>query len=282
MGWHETCKLSYNGAMFDLAVVERRLPVAGLGMPLIFQPHIGSTQTLAAELAASGATDGTLVVADEQTEGKGRHGRRWHTPSGSALAFSLILRPSLPEAASGNRELAAWNLLGALAAAGALEALGALPAIKWPNDVLLKERKVAGVLLDVAWIDQHIDSLVLGIGVNVYAESVPPEDAVDYPTTSVEQAVGFRPSREDLLLQIVERIGLLSQPLNAEAVLDGVNQRLAFRGRPVEVGTGEADVQGILVALGEEGEIVLRTEGQGEMRLSGADPHLRPLDGLRE
>jgi biotin-(acetyl-CoA carboxylase) ligase len=147
---------------------------------------------------------------------------------------------------------------------------------------LLKERKVAGVLLDVAWIDQHIDSLVLGIGVNVYAESVPPEDAVDYPTTSVEQAVGFRPSREDLLLQIVERIGLLSQPLNAEAVLDGVNQRLAFRGRPVEVGTGEADVQGILVALGEEGEIVLRTEGQGEMRLSGADPHLRPLDGLRE
>jgi BirA family biotin operon repressor/biotin-[acetyl-CoA-carboxylase] ligase len=251
-------------------------------MPLIFQPHIGSTQTLAAELAASGAIHGTLLVADEQTEGKGRHGRRWHTPPGSALAFSLILRPGLAEAAGGSRELAAWNLLGALATAEALEALGARPAIKWPNDVLLEGRKVAGVLLDVAWIDQRIDSLVLGIGVNVFAESVPPQDAVDFPTTSVEETVGYRPGREDLLLQIVERIGRLSQPLDAGAVLDGVNERLAFRGLPVEVGTGETEVQGILIALGEQGEIVIRPAGQDELRLSGANPHLRPLDRPRE
>jgi len=282
LAWHETCKPSYNVAMFDVAAVERRMPAGGLGLPLIFQPRVGSTQTLARELVAAGATHGTLVVADEQTEGRGRHGRRWFTPPSSALAFSLILRPSPPTGTPSNCQLAAWNLLGALALAEALEALGAQPAIKWPNDVLLKEQKVAGVLLEVGWVDLTVDSLLMGIGVNVFADAVPPGTAVDYPTTSVEQAVGYQPGREDLLVKIIERIGVHWQSLNPPAIVAGVNQRLAYRGRGVQVSTGTTTLQGILVAVGAEGEIVLKVECEGDVHLAGADPHLRPLDGPRE
>jgi BirA family biotin operon repressor/biotin-[acetyl-CoA-carboxylase] ligase len=280
--WHETCKPSYNVTMFDAASVERRLPAGGLGLPLIFQPRVGSTQTLASELAAAGATHGTLVVADEQTEGRGRHGRRWFTPPGSGLAFSLVLRPNLSSGAAGSRQLAAWNLLGALALAEALEALGARPAIKWPNDVLLEGRKVAGVLLEVEWVEATVASLLIGIGVNVFAGAAPPGAAVDYPATSVEEALGSRPSREDLLLNIVGRIDAHCQVLDPPAIVAGVNQRLAYRGQGVQVGTGSALKQGILVAVSEEGEIVLRVEGEGDVHLSGADPHLRPLDVPRE
>jgi BirA family transcriptional regulator, biotin operon repressor / biotin---[acetyl-CoA-carboxylase] ligase len=268
--------------MLDVAAVERCLPAGGVGLPLIFQPRIGSTQSLASELAAAGATHGTLVVADEQTEGRGRHGRRWFTPPGSALAFSLILRPKPSQEAGSIRQLAACNLLGALALAEALEALGARPAIKWPNDVLLKECKVGGVLLEVGWIDQVVDSLVIGIGLNVFAVSLPPALVVDYPATSVEEAIGRQPSREDLLVKIVERIGVHSQALDPTAIIAGVNQRLAFRGLPVQVSTGSATVEGILGYVGEQGEIIVRVEGEGEVQLSGSDPHLRPLEAPRE
>lgn len=263
--------------MFDTALVDRLLPSEGLGLPLIFRPSVGSTQTLASELAAAGATHGTLVVADEQTEGRGRHGRRWFTPPGSALAFSLILRPTLTRAPT-RSQLAAWNLLGALAVAEALEELGVRPAIKWPNDVLLNGLKVAGVLLEVGWVDQTIENLLMGIGVNVLAGAVPPAAAVDFPASSIEGALGYPPSREELLARIVGRIGANCRALDPPTIVAGVNQRLAYQGREVQVGTGSVTTQGMLSCVGEEGEVVLQVEGEGEVHLAGADPHLRPLE----
>jgi BirA family transcriptional regulator, biotin operon repressor / biotin---[acetyl-CoA-carboxylase] ligase len=268
--------------MFDIASVERRLPVAGLGRPLLFEARVGSTQSLAGALAAAGAAHGTLVVADEQTEGRGRHGRRWLTPAGSALAFSLILRPGLSPGEARSRELAAWNLVGAVAVSEALEGLGAQPQIKWPNDVLLGGRKVAGVLLEISWIDQRLDSLVLGIGANVHAGSVPPASEVDFPTTCVEEALGRRPSREDLLVGIVQQIGQACDPLDPARIVAKVNQRLAFLGRPVRVTTGTSATEGRLVAVGDEGEIVIRESGGRQVSLAGGDPHLRPLDDEAE
>ncbi|MCJ7512176.1 MAG: biotin--[acetyl-CoA-carboxylase] ligase [Anaerolineales bacterium] len=264
--------------MLNAASAERRLPAQGLGLPLVFHPRLDSTNSLAAELATAGAPHGTLVVAEEQTAGRGRHGRGWSTPPGSALAFSLILRPALPGGEARSRQLAAFNLVGAVALAEALEDLGARPAIKWPNDVLLSDRKVAGVLIEVSWVDQAIDSLVLGVGLNVYAEAEPPEAEVDYPATSVEAAIGFRPSREDLLVQIVGRIGSHCQRIDPPAIMAEVNQRLAFCGRRVSVRSGVKTWQGVLLAIGEGGEIILDVPGEGEVRIAGSDPHLRPLD----
>ncbi len=269
---------AYNVSMLDAAWLERRLPVHGMGRPLVFHPRLGSTNTLAAELAAGGADEGVLVVAEEQTEGRGRHGRPWRTPPGSALALSLVLRPKIPAGRPADAHLAAFNIVGALAVAEALEALGARPGIKWPNDVLLAERKVAGVLLEVSWVEGWVSHLVLGIGVNVYVEAAPPEAEVDFPATSVEAAIGRRVSREELLVAIVEQVGLRCRPIDPPAVVAAANERLAFRDRTVEVSSGGQTWRGRLMGIGPGGEALLAVPGLGEVHVAGSDPRLRPVD----
>jgi BirA family biotin operon repressor/biotin-[acetyl-CoA-carboxylase] ligase len=198
------------------------------------------------------------------------------------LAFSLILRPEPSEQPPSAATLAAWNQVGALATAEALEGVGPPPRVKWPNDVLLNGRKVGGVLLEVVWADQVVESLLLGVGLNVLAGSAPPATEVDFPATSVEEAVGSRPDREQLLVRIVERIGVHSQAQDPAAIVAAVNQRLAYRGQRVQVSTGERTDQGILERVGEEGEVVLSVEGGETLRLSGSDPHLRPVNAWPE
>ena len=145
------------------------LPAGGLSDELHFYASIGSTNDRAKELAQGGAPEGTLVVADEQTAGRGRAGRSWFSPAGAGLAFSVVLRP----AASRPEAIGVWTALGALATRAALLRLGTSPTIKWPNDVLLKRGKVAGVLAEAVWEDNAVTSVVIGIGGNVRPESVP-------------------------------------------------------------------------------------------------------------
>jgi BirA family transcriptional regulator, biotin operon repressor / biotin---[acetyl-CoA-carboxylase] ligase len=137
------------------------LPGGRLGGPLRAYRSLESTQTLARAWAAAGAPEGALVLADHQTAGRGQHGRPWTAPGGTALLFSLILRPSLP--------VARWPeipLATGCAVAEGLEAVAAVTAeLKWPNDVLVAGRKVAGILAE--GVASTPPLVVLGIGVNV-------------------------------------------------------------------------------------------------------------------
>src|SRR5512137_455549 len=137
------------------------IPLSGLR---IFE-SLGSTNDEAASWIAGGAADWSLVIADEQTAGRGRGDTRWLTPKGTALAFSLVLRQPLPKAEHSAR-LAG---LGALGVAEAFTVYSLQPSIKWPNDVLLDGRKTAGVLVESMWTGERLDASVLGIGVNVLA-----------------------------------------------------------------------------------------------------------------
>ena len=139
---------------------------------------IGSTNDEALTWASQGATDLSMVIADEQTAGRGRSRRKWFTPPGSALAFSLILRPSKVELVFPTRITG----LGALALTDALLPIGLAPKIKWPNDILIKGRKVAGILVESVWSGDVLLASILGMGVNVLKASTPPKDGIGFPS----------------------------------------------------------------------------------------------------
>ena len=117
------------------------------------------------------------MIADEQTQGRGRLNRKWFTPKSSALAFSLILRPSAPMRPHLSRTVG----LAALSIAESCLKHGLNPQIKWPNDILLNGRKTAGILVESVWSGEDVDSLVIGMGINVHKDSVPPAEYVAIP-----------------------------------------------------------------------------------------------------
>ena len=215
----------------SLRAALERLPIASLH----FHASAGSTNDIALQaLEHTHPPDLTLIVADTQTAGRGRLQRQWVTLPGSALAFSLIIRPTAAEAAW----LGFFAPLAGLAVALALEDLGLRPEIKWPNDVLLNRRKVCGVLVESVWEGSQVRGCVVGVGVNVAPSSVPPVDQVMYPAGCVEQALGQPVAREALLASILKYFIQHRPSLGTPPFLQAWQQRLAFKGEPVRVEPG--------------------------------------------
>ncbi len=216
--------------------------LAGLPVKHIrYFERLGSTNDEAARWVLHDAPDLALVVADEQTAGKGRLGRKWITPSGAALAFSLVLRPEVETAAV----LPRCSALGALAVCEALKELYALkPEIKWPNDVLLDRRKVAGILAETTWSGEEASSLVLGIGINVapasISEAALPKSLLLFPAACIEEFLDRPADRQQLLRLVLERLVAWRPRLALQEFLDAWEARLAFQGEWVQVLTGEA------------------------------------------
>ncbi|HUF39027.1 MAG TPA: biotin--[acetyl-CoA-carboxylase] ligase [Anaerolineales bacterium] len=247
--------------------------------PLEYHPTLPSTTDLAAERLDSGSPDLTLIVADEQTAGRGRRGRRWHTPPGAALAFSLVLRPN-PDT-----PLWAHAPLGALAVHSALTDAYGLPAeIKWPNDVLVGGKKVCGVLAEAHWQGDRLAGVVLGIGVNVAPEAVPPGE-LPFPAGSVAGALeaagrSAAVDRWELLAGILSALLEWRAQTGAAAFLSAWEARLAYLGREVVVGElaggPEARIHaaGVLAGLAPEGALRLQTE-TGEITIPAGELSLR-------
>ncbi len=222
-----------------------------------FFERIGSTNDEALVWAASGAPDLSLVYAEEQTSGRGRGGRRWFTPPGAALAFSLILRP-VPDQ---QPPMAFFTALGALAVCEALRAHDLPAQIKWPNDVLLRRRKVCGILVEAIWSGSRLESVVLGIGLNVSASAVPPPESLNFPATSVEAESSHPVDRLALLVEILTALLRWRGQMNSNLFLQTWEAWLAFRGEEIEIvaDTGERRA-GILEGLTREGCLRVRAE----------------------
>lgn len=234
---------------------------------------IGSTNNEALAWAASGARDLSLVIADEQTAGRGRLDRKWFTPKGAALAFSLILRPTAAERPFLTRMVG----LAALAIADTLRARGLVAQIKWPNDVLLSGRKVAGILVESVWFGEEVDCLVIGIGVNVFRASVPSADLLQFPATSLEEAIGPQVEREELLRDILARIVALRPQLGSDSFIASWEEALAFRGEQVQVEEGNGiRATGKLLGLESDGSLRLSQEDGKSIAVRFGDVRLRP------
>lgn len=233
---------------------------------------IGSTNDEALAWAAKGAPDLSLVIADEQTAGRGRLNRKWFTPKGTALAFSLILRPTSPT------HLSRTVGLAALSAADACLKHGLSPRIKWPNDILIKGKKTAGILIETVWSGSDIDSLVIGMGVNIQKESVPPANQLQFPATSLEHETGKALDREEVLSSILSAFIARRPQMESDLFMQAWQGTLAFQGEQVQVKSSESDlITGELLGLDEDGSLRLRKEHGKTITVRFGDVSLRPL-----
>lgn len=234
---------------------------------------IGSTNNEALAWGTSGARDLSLVIADEQTAGRGRLDRKWFTPKGTALAFSLILRPSAEEKPHLTRIVG----LAALAVADALRTRGLAAQIKWPNDILLDGRKVAGILIESVWSGDEVDCLVIGIGLNVLKGAVPSADLLQFPAISLEEALGSAVDRARLLHDILAAVIALRPHLGTDSFLASWEKALAFRGEQVQVeGGDEVPMTGKLLGLESDGSLRLSGEAGRSVTVRFGDVRLRP------
>jgi BirA family biotin operon repressor/biotin-[acetyl-CoA-carboxylase] ligase len=253
----------------ELKKILSRLP---LGEVRYFD-SIGSTNTEALAWAASGAQDMSLVIADEQIAGRGRLDRKWFTPKGTALAFSLILRPTAEEKPYLTRIVG----LAALAVADAFRARALVAQIKWPNDVLLNGRKVAGILVESVWAGEEVDCVVIGIGINVLKGAVPSAELLQFPATSLEESLGPAVEREPVMHDILAGIVALRPHLGTDSFIASWEKALAFRGELVQVENGSGNpITGKLLGLEPDGSLKIRQEEGQTITVRFGDVRLRP------
>ncbi len=251
--------------------LKKRLAKLNLG-ELCYVESLGSTNDDALAWAARGAANFSIIVADEQTQGRGRLNRMWTTPKGSAVAMSVILRPD----AAMREHLSRIVGLTALSVADACATLGLDAKIKWPNDILLNGKKLAGILIETVWCGDEADSLVVGIGVNVARASVPPAESLNYPAASLEEALGALPKREDIIFHILSAFLRRREQLGAERLIQEWEEKLAFRGQTVQIRESGAARYGILDGLESDGSLRLRDEQGIVSVVRFGDVSLRP------
>lgn len=177
------------------AVILSGLKSSVMGRRIFAYKSIGSTNDTARRLAESDSPEGTIVIAEKQTKGRGRLGRSWHSPHNRGLYFSIILRPRLPV-----EKMSGLSLVAALSVCRVIENLSSLkPRIKWPNDCLIGDKKVAGILIDISAELGRISYAVLGVGLNISMTSRDFSSKIRKYATSLTIESGEKLSRNEIL-----------------------------------------------------------------------------------
>jgi BirA family biotin operon repressor/biotin-[acetyl-CoA-carboxylase] ligase len=259
----------------DLSTLQSLLSELPLGQ-LYYDDVLDSTNARALSLAEKGVPHLSLVVADEQTAGRGRLGRSWFTPPGAALAFSLVLRPEV----LGSFPISRLTGLGALAVCEVLQHEYGLQAqIKWPNDVLVGGKKLAGVLVETHWLGGELQSAVLGIGINIAHDSIPPESDLDFPATCVEITLGRLVNRWIVLKGVLEVLLRWLPIIDQSAFLQSWERNLAYQMEWVQLfKAGSEPVEGRLIGLRKDGSLRLELPDGVEEQFPTGEIHLRKVD----
>jgi len=230
----------------------------------------GSTNSDLVAAARDGAAHGLVLVADHQTAGRGRIGRRWIAPPGGALLCSVLLRPAGPSMLHG----AVWAV--ALAARAAVRPLGAdRVELKWPNDLMVADRKLAGILAEGVDVGGTAAAVVVGIGLNVGWAEAPAE--VAGTSVTLEELAGRRVDRAELLQSFLTELAPLLALWTDDppALLEDYRTNLATLGRRVRVTLAAGDVVGEAIAVTPDGALVLQTSGGRRTVTAGDVVHLR-------
>jgi BirA family biotin operon repressor/biotin-[acetyl-CoA-carboxylase] ligase len=260
----------------SVASIEKGLTTVFMGRKIIYYRSIGSTNNVTRELAVRGAPEGTLVIADEQTAGKGRLGRRWLAPPGTSLLMSLLFRPHPPFSVHQAQRL---TMICSLAVAEAIETVtGLTAAIKWPNDIVVQGKKVGGVLTELGATSERLDYAVVGLGLNVNLDFGAGEamEELAATATSLSQELGREVSRLTLLWRILENVESRYQRLGAgELPHDEWASRLVTLHHHVIVDTPQGTVEGWAEGVDADGALILRTNCGERQRVLAGDVTLR-------
>jgi BirA family transcriptional regulator, biotin operon repressor / biotin---[acetyl-CoA-carboxylase] ligase len=247
-----------------------------------YYPCITSTNDVAARLADAGAAEGTWVVADEQTAGRGRRGRAWASPPGAGLYLSVIFRPS-SVVGSDDRATPLLTLMAGVAAAqGVRAATGLAPGLKWPNDLVIEPpgersgfsrfRKLAGILAEASASGGELQSVVIGIGINVTSAAYPPD--VEARAASIEGELGRPVERAAVLVEVLAALAAWRRALS-----DGRQSELldtwrtlapSSRGRRVRwMAAPDRAIGGITQGIDDTGALLVKTDAGVERIIAG-------------
>jgi len=237
------------------ALITDNLKTRFIGQRVLYYPQLASTMDIARQEALQGAAEGTAVVADEQTGGRGRVKRLW---------------------LSGVINLPYLIMLASLAVAGSIEAVtGLKPSIKWPNDVLVNGKKVCGILIENELRGREVSYAIIGIGINVNFRladfaGIPPT------ATSLADELGENVSRLDLIRRLlVEAEGLYLSLPDAEPIYQAWRDRLETLGRKVQVKSGTTILEGVAESVARDGSLLLRHSNGSSTRIVAGDVSLR-------
>ncbi len=246
--------------IFGQHELESRMDTEWAGHPVIFYEELSSTNLQAKLDAEKGAQQGTLIVADMQTAGRGRRGRTWSSPPGTNAYFTLILKPDFAV------ELASMVTLvmGLAAAEGIRKNCGVEAGIKWPNDIVVNGKKICGILAEMSVERDFIHYIVTGVGINVGCQDFAPEIADT--ATSLYRECGHKVDRAKLVADVMkcfERCyGQFRQEGGLGSLKERYNSLLVNKGREVRVLTPGAEFQGISQGINDAGELLVeRSDG---------------------
>ena len=256
----------------DLDGIQALLQTEFIGRTLTYHESATSTMEVAHRDAKAGVPEGAVVVAEEQTAGRGRMERSWVSPPGVNLYFTVVLRPALAQL----RHLAVITPLAVCHAVE--ETTGLLPRIKWPNDVLIDGKKVCGVLPQSELKGDDLLFALIGVGINVNV------DVTAYPeirdiATSLRAELGREVSREALLAATLNHLETLYRALRrGEVVSTGWKQRLETLGKPTRVRTAGGGIEeGVAVDADSDGALILRRDDGSHVRVEAGE--VTPREG---
>ena len=256
--------------------IESALATAWAGNEVYYFSEIDSTNTYAKHLGESQGGHGTLVVSDRQTSGKGRRGRVWESPAGTGIYMSLLLKPEIrPDQAS------MLTLVMAQSAACTIREMTGLDAkIKWPNDIVLNGKKVCGMLTEMTMEMDQIQSVVIGIGINVNTTHFP-EQLCDATSLYLESGKMLR--RADLIAEMLRQFEYYYDTFTKEGNLAGMqeeyNSMLVNCDAEVRVLEPLNEYQGHAVGINEMGELIVRKEDGEFVRVYAGEVSVRGIYG---
>lgn len=257
--------------ILDRAALAQHLLPGEIGVEIEIHDELASTNDRAKELALSGAPHGSIVLAKRQSAGRGRFGRVFHSPEGSGVYFSCILRPQIP---AGRAVM--LTCMAAVAVAQAMKALADVDAkIKWVNDVYLGNRKACGILCEAGldFESGRMDYVVMGIGVNVGFMEFPEE--LQGIATSLSNHCGHAVSRTRFIAELVNRLNALYPLLETGGFMEEYSGRSNVIGRQVEVHRGGEHYPATATAITEDGNLVVRKADGNEESLHSGEISLK-------
>ena len=249
----------------------RVLHTSFVGKHIVYRETIDSTQNLAISLASKPDSHGTVVIAEQQKSGRGRQDRKWLSPRGG-IWLSVVLRPSIPTA-----KITLLPFVTGLAVYDTINTTGLDARLKWPNDVIISDKKVAGILLDISAQADQVNYAVIGIGINTNVDASAISARLDgIKITSISGELGHTVSRLDLtrsLLENIERYYVEMEQRGVDTILQEWKKRSDILGRKVTVVQNNKMIQGVAADVNYDGSLLVQTD-HGVINVVSGDIHV--------
>lgn len=265
-------RISSDNNKLSSEIITAGLETKDIGRNMVVIDETDSTNNYAKELASAGAVHGTTVIADRQTAGKGRMGRRFESPSGTGVYISVVIRPDMSV-----EEAQLITSCAACAAAEAAEELcGKTVAIKWVNDLYMNGKKICGILTEASLSleMQALDYAVIGIGINVLSAKQLFSDELNSIATSIEDEAGVKISRNSLCTAVLNKLEEQLKDISSRSFLEDYRRREMLSGNMITANAGGMQITGKAVGIDENANLIIELSDGTRKALSSGEASL--------